>query len=48
MAVPARLIVKGIDVISYIGDRQLPTLIDLFLDSFFRVRSIRAKSRASV
>src|SRR5688572_29023390 len=34
MTVAACSIVEGINVISHVGDRQLPVLIDLFLDSF--------------
>ena len=35
MAVTARSIVEGIDVLRHVGDRELPVLIDLFLDSLF-------------
>src|SRR5687767_13040360 len=34
MTVAACSIVEGIGVISHVGDRQIPVLIDLFLDSF--------------
>jgi len=35
MTVPARPIVKAIDVVGQVGDRQLPVLVDLFLDPLF-------------
>ena len=35
MTVVPRSIVKGIDVVSYVGDRQLTVPVDLFLDSLF-------------
>ena len=35
MTVAPRSIVEGIDVVSHVGDRQLPVPIDLFLDPLF-------------
>ena len=35
MTVTARPIVERLDVVGYVGDRQLPVLVDLFLDPLF-------------
>ena len=49
MTVTTHSIVEGIDVVGHIGDRQLPVLVDLFLDPLFlQATDVRNKARTKV